>query len=186
MPDVIAPVIPSVAANCSCPYSCTQHESNTDRRTSLYDMFQPILIFLHFTSVIIWVGGMFFAYYCLRPAAAELLDTPKRLPLWAATFARFFRFTAVAVTVILISGFTMFSRMGLQNAPIGWIIMMVLGLVMILIFCYVYLVLYPRLRLHCSAAAWPPAALALNTIRRWVGINLLLAMCVVAAAVSTR
>lgn len=149
-------------------------------------MLQPILIFLHFASVIIWVGGMFFAYYCLRPAAADLLDPPKRLPLWVATFERFFRFTAIAVTLILISGFTMLFQFGLQSAPIGWIIMMVLGLVMTLVFFYVYLVLYPRLRMHCSASAWPPAALALNTIRRLVGINLVLAVFAVAAAVSTR
>lgn len=129
---------------------------------------------------------MFFAYFCLRPAAAEILDPPKRLPLWVATFEKFFRFTAIAIALILISGFTILIQIGLQSAPTGWIIMMAIGLVMTLVFCYVYLILYPKLRMLCSASAWPPAALALNSIRRLVGINLVLAVCAVAAAVSTR
>jgi uncharacterized membrane protein len=48
------------------------------------------LLFLHLISVAIWVGGMFFAYFCLRPAAVEILEPPQRLPLWLATFKRFF------------------------------------------------------------------------------------------------
>lgn len=149
-------------------------------------MLRQILIFLHFASIIIWVGGMFFAYFCLRPAAAEILDPPKRLPLWVATFERFFRFTAIAIALILISGFTMLIQIGFQDAPIGWHIMMAFGIVMTLVFCIVYLVLYPKLRAHCSDSSWPQAAQALNNIRRLVGINLVLAVCAVVAAVSSR
>ena len=52
-------------------------------------MFRQILLFVHLAGAITWLGGMFFAYFCLRPAAVEVLDPPKRLPLWVATFARF-------------------------------------------------------------------------------------------------
>ena len=38
----------------------------------------PELLFIHVVDAILWVGGMFFAYFCLRPAAAETLDPPKR------------------------------------------------------------------------------------------------------------
>ena len=54
-------------------------------------MLRQILLFVHLLGAIAWVGGMFFAYFCLRPAAMEVLDPPRRLPLWSATFARFFR-----------------------------------------------------------------------------------------------
>ena len=42
-------------------------------------------------AVVIWVGGMFFAYTILRPvAAASQLEPPARLTLWAGVFAGFF------------------------------------------------------------------------------------------------
>lgn len=129
---------------------------------------------------------MFFAYFCLRPAAVSVLAPPQRLPLWSATFARFLRYTAVAVAVILLTGFTMLLDTGFRNAPPGWHLMLVLGLVMSTLFAYVYLVPYPRLRAQCAAGDWPAAALTLNRIRRLVAINLALGVCVVAAAVSAR
>jgi uncharacterized membrane protein len=149
-------------------------------------MLHQILLFLHLSSVIVWVGGMFFAYFCLRPAAGKLLEPPQRLPLWVATFGPFFRIVAVAVALILLSGFTMLLQVGFAAAPIGWNVMMSLGLVMAGVFVYIYLGLYPRLRLHCEAGAWPAAAAALNGIRQWVAVNLALAACVVVAAASAR
>jgi uncharacterized membrane protein len=149
-------------------------------------MLRPILILLHLSGVIVWVGGMFFAYFCLRPAAAQRLEPPQRLPLWVATFDRFFRYTAVAVAIILASGMALFFQVGFKLAPPGWHAMLALGLLMSAVFAYVYLVLYPRLRSECEASAWPAAATALNGIRRMVGFNLILALCTVAAAVSAR
>jgi uncharacterized membrane protein len=129
---------------------------------------------------------MFFAYFCLRPAAAKVLEPPKRLPLWLATFGAFFRITAVAVVAILLSGFAMLLPVGFKLAPLGWNVMMTLGLVMAGIFAYAYGVLYPRLRSHCEASNWPIAATVLNAIRRLVAANLLLAACTVVAALAYR
>ncbi|MGN5479437.1 hypothetical protein ACTMU2_28655 [Cupriavidus basilensis] len=53
--------------------------------------FLPILLFLHVTAAVVWVGGMFFAYLCLRPVAGQVLDPPSRLQLWRGVFDRFFR-----------------------------------------------------------------------------------------------
>jgi uncharacterized membrane protein len=144
------------------------------------------LLFLHLASAFVWVGGMFFAYFCLRPAAAQLLQPPERLPLWVATFERFFVFTAVAVAFVLLSGFTMLAQAGFHTAPRGWHIMMALGIVMAGIFAYVYAGLFPKLRQQCAASAWPAAGALLNSIRQWVAVNLALATCVVAAAASAR
>jgi uncharacterized membrane protein len=149
-------------------------------------MHRQFLLFLHLAGVIVWVGGMSFAYFCLRPAAARLLQPPERLGLWAATFASFFRMVAVAVVVILASGFAMFAETGFRLAPRGWYFMMAFGLAMALVFAYVFGVLYRRFAAHCAAAAWPAAAGVLNAIRRLVAVNLVLAICAVASAVSAR
>ena len=149
-------------------------------------MLRQLLIFLHLSSIIVWVGGMFFAYFCLRPAAAKRLEPPQRLPLWVATFDLFFRYTAVAVVLALATGLTMFFQVGFKLAPMGWHIMLTLGLIMSAVFGHVYFALYPRLRSQCEASAWPAAAAVLNSIRRMVGLNLILAVCTVAAAISSR
>ena len=109
-------------------------------------MVRQLLILLHLLGAIAWIGGMFFAYFCLRPAAAEVLDPPKRLPLWAAAFARFLPYTAVAVVAILATGFTLLAQVGFHQAPLAWYIMLTLGLLMAAIFAYVYFALYPKLR----------------------------------------
>jgi uncharacterized membrane protein len=149
-------------------------------------MLRQVLILAHLLGAIAWIGGMFFAYFCLRPAAAEVLDPPRRLPLWSATFARFLPYTAIAVVVMLACGLAMLLQTGLRQAPIGWHIMMTLGVVMAVIFGYVYGVLYPKLRQRCHSADWPAAAWALNRIRQLVAVNLVLGVCTVVAAVSAR
>jgi uncharacterized membrane protein len=149
-------------------------------------MIRPILIFLHLSSVIVWVGGMVFAYFCLRPAAARVLEPPQRLTLWAATFALFFRLVGIAIALIFLSGTAMLLQTGFAFAPIGWYVMLLFGLVMAGIFGYIDRNLYPKLRRHCEASAWPSAAAALNGIRRLVAINLVLAVCTIAAALSSR
>ena len=39
-------------------------------------------------AIVVWIGGMFFAHYCLRPAAAEKLSPEQRLPLLVKTRRR--------------------------------------------------------------------------------------------------
>ncbi len=148
-------------------------------------LYQPLL-FLHITGVVIWVGGMFFAYFCLRPAAVQLLEPAQRLPLWVATFRRFFKITAAAVVAILATGFMMLMQVGMKLAPIGWHIMLSTGLLMAFIFIYVYAVLYPRLCSQSGAAAWPEGAATLNNIRQLVGLNLVLSAITIAAATFAR
>lgn len=149
-------------------------------------MLRQVLLFVHLAGVIIWVGGMFFAYFCLRPAAATLLDPPKRLPLWTATFARFLPIAAVAVVLILGSGLVMMLQVGMAFAPTGWHVMFGLGLIMAGVFVYVQVRLFPRLRRHSESANWPEAAKALNAIRQMVAVNLVLSVCTVAAVAFAR
>lgn len=149
-------------------------------------MLRQLLLLLHLLGAIAWIGGMFFAHYCLRPAAIETLDPPQRLPLMAATFARFLRYMAFAVAGILATGMIMLAQTGFAAAPVGWHVMLASGLVMAAVFAYIYAVLFPKLRASCEAAAWPAAAQTLNGMRRLVVFNLMLGVVTVVAAISAR
>jgi uncharacterized membrane protein len=149
-------------------------------------MLRQLFLLIHLLAAITWLGGMFFAYFCLRPAAAQVLKPPERLPLWAETFARFLPYMAVAVALLIATGLGMLLPVGISVAPLGWNVMFVVGLVMAAIFAYVYIRLFPELRARCSASDWPAAGQVLNRIRRLVAINLVLGAVVVVAAVSAR
>lgn len=149
-------------------------------------MLHQYWVFLHLLGVIVWVGGMFFAYFCLRPAATSVLQPAQRLPLWDAAFKLFLRWTGLAVAAVLLSGTVMMVQVGMRNAPLGWHLMMGLGLLMAFVFLYVYLYLYPKLRLACQASDWPAAGAALNRIRHMVEVNLGLALLTLVSAILVR
>lgn len=149
-------------------------------------MLRQLLLLVHLLGAITWLGGMFFAYFCLRPAAAQVLKPPERLPLWTETFARFLPYMAVAVALIIVTGLGMLLPVGFAAAPPGWNVMLVLGLIMAAVFAYVTIRLFPELRARCSASDWAAASQVLNRIRQLVALNLILGTVIVVAAVSAR
>jgi uncharacterized membrane protein len=142
-------------------------------------MFYALLKFLHLGAAVVWLGGMFFALFCLRPAAAGL-PPPVRLPFMADALGRFFNVVLVTVLVVVASGAAMMARAAQTthqtgapfNMPADWLVMAGLGLLMIAVFAYVRLVLYKRLRQAIAAQDWPAGGAALNEIRFWVAANL--------------
>ena len=143
---------------------------------------QPLLVFLHLASVALWVGGMFFAYVCLRPTAVELFEPPQRLRLWRGVFSRFFVWVWAAVALIPASGLTMLLQAGFANAPLNWHLMLTTGLIMIGIFIYVATFPYAVLQRAVDAEDWKAAGAALNRIRQLIGINLVLGFVTIAIA----
>lgn len=150
----------------------------------------PVLMeglrWLHVLGVVVWVGGMFFAYVVLRPAAVDVLEAPQRLRLWSAVLGRFFNWVWAAVALILGTGFHMTSVLGGFAAPLHARTMLILGVIMTLIFGHVVLALYPRLRAAVDAGDWPGAGAALGRIRRLVGVNLGLGIVTVSVAILGR
>lgn len=144
------------------------------------------LVLLHVLAAVVWLGGMFFAHFCLRPAAIEALEPPKRLPLLEATFRRFFRYVSAAVFVLFATGLPLLLQVGFRQAPAGWHLMFTLGIVMAAVFTYIYASLYRQLRAHCAASAWPSAAQVVARIRVLVALNLALGVCAAVAAYSAR
>ncbi|WP_018410626.1 CopD family protein [Methyloversatilis thermotolerans] len=142
----------------------------------------PLLLFLHIAGVVIWVGGMFFAYVCLRPVAAAQLEPPQRLTLWAGVFARFLPLVWGMVALILASGLAMMLAVGMKAAPVHWHIMFGLGLLMMFIFMHVFFAPYRRLSRAVTASDWPAGGAALGQIRSLVGLNTALGFVVIAVA----
>lgn len=142
-------------------------------------------ILLHILGIVVWVGGMFFAYMALRPAAAQLLDPPQRLTLWAGTFGRFFPWVWASVLLILGSGldliFTKFG--GFATTPVFVHSMFGIGLLMMLIFAHVFFAPYGRLKRFVAAQEWKAAGAALAQIRVLIGINLSLGLINIVVAV---
>ncbi len=124
---------------------------------------------------VVWVGGMFFAYVCLRPVAGEVLEPPLRLSLWSRTFARFFPWVWAAVAILVLTGLWMIGRMGGFASVGGYVhIMLGLGVVMMAIFAYVFFVPYRRLRAAVAANDLKAGGSELARIRSFVAINLTL------------
>ena len=141
-----------------------------------------IALWLHLLGVTVWVGGMFFAYVCLRPSATRLLEPAQRLPLWSAVFVRFFTWVWLSVALVLASGLVMWMLLGGKTAPLYTHLMAAIGLAMMLIFAHVYFAPYRRLRRHVALKDWPQAGLALNRIRFLVATNLLLGLITITVA----
>lgn len=142
-------------------------------------MAYALLKALHLFAVIVWVGGMFFAHFCLRPAALQL-PPAQRVPLMAAALGRFFAWVSGAIAVILCTGGWMVWRVAFTtkatgapfNMPLEWMVMAGLGIVMMLIFGHIRFALYGRLKRAVAAQEWPRGADALTAIRGWVAVNL--------------
>jgi uncharacterized membrane protein len=142
----------------------------------------PIFLFLHLAGVVLWVGGMFFAWVCLRPVAASQLQPPARLALWSSVFARFFPWVWGAVVAILFSGLATLLFVGMSHAPLHWHLMLLLGLIMCSIFVYVFVAPYQKLKSAVAVQDWPTGGAALGRIRQLIGTNLLLGFLTIAVA----
>jgi uncharacterized membrane protein len=143
-----------------------------------------IAVLLHVLAVVLWVGGMFFAYVVLRPVAASQLEPPVRLPLWAGVFGRFFPWVWLSIAVILATGFWLiFGAYGGMGGVRGHVhTMLLLGIIMMLIFMHVFFAPYGRLKRAVAAQDWPAGGKALGQIRMLVGINTLIGLVTIAVA----
>lgn len=140
-----------------------------------------LMLFLHLLGVVVWVGGMAFAYLCLRPALGSL-SPPQRLTVMTGALSRFFTLVWVAVGCILVSGPVMLLEAGLRQAPPAWHVMLLTGLVMMGVFLSVWLGPWPKLEAALQREDWAAGAAALAVIRQRVGFNLVLGVLTMAMA----
>lgn len=134
---------------------------------------------IHVLSIVLWIGGMAFAHFFLRPAVAQL-EASVRLRLMHDVLGRFFKAVLVVSLLTLVSGVWMLGRVAKQvvqsggsfEMPLAWTIMAVLGVVMVAIFMHIRFVLFKRLGQAVAASEWSVGAAAMVQIRRWVSFNL--------------
>ena len=150
-------------------------------------MLYAIAKLAHLLSIIVWVGGMVFAHFFPRPAL-QPLEPAVRIRLMADVLARFFQAVDVAVLLALASGLWMIGHAtraaaetgGRFAMPLPWTVMATLGLVMMAIFGHIRFALFKRLQRAVAATDWPAGGKALASIRRWVGVNLVIGVGIVA------
>lgn len=151
-------------------------------------MLYATLKVVHLLAIVVWLGGMVFAHFFLRPAVAQL-DAPARLRLMHAVLGRFFQAVLAASLLALATGVWMIGRVAKQvvqsggsfQMPLGWSVMAVLGVVMLAIFLHVRFALYKRLSRAVAAADWPAGGAAMAQIRQWVAVNLGIGVVIVLA-----
>jgi uncharacterized membrane protein len=146
---------------------------------------------LHLLSIILWVGGMIFMLFFLRPVV-DRMEAPQKLGLMRDVLRRFFGAVLAAIVTALVSGVGMMVLYaGAAQSPDGarvpmpwtWMLMATLGIVMMAIFGHIRYVLYPRLHRAVQAQAWATGAAALASIRVWVRTNLSLGLLIVLCVV---
>jgi uncharacterized membrane protein len=152
------------------------------KRIFMYD----IAKLLHLISAIVWMGGMTFMLFALRPAATALMQPQPRAQLIAEVWRRFFAIVAVAAVVLFATGTHLYTAAskaggGISYLPLGWHVMLVIGMLMILIFGHIYFAGFRKFKRAVAAAQWPVAAKAAGQIQTLVTVNFILGWLAIAA-----
>ena len=135
---------------------------------------------IHVLGAVVWVGGMFAAYVCLRPAAGAL-EPPQRLRLWRRFFAKFFPWVWACILLLLLSGYWMLLTGfgGFAGAPLYINLMQAIGWLMIALYIWLFHGPWLKFKRAVDAQDWPTAGARLSRIRQIIMINLPLGLIVV-------
>ena len=135
---------------------------------------------LHVLGATVWVGGMFAAYLCLRPAAGPL-PAPEKFGVWRRFFARFFIWVWLSAVLLVATGYWMIATHfgGFANAPLYVNIMQALGWLMIALYALLFHGPWLKFKRAVDAQDWSAAATHLAHIRIIIAINLPLGLIVV-------
>ncbi len=144
---------------------------------------------LHLISAIVWMGGMTFMLYALRPALLAQLDAQQRARLMEQVWQRFFAMVAVAVVVLFATGTHLYTATfraakaagAAGGVPLGWNLMLVIGMLMILVFGHIYFAGFRKFRRAVAAAEWPVAGKAAGLIHKLVVVNFVLGWLAIVA-----
>ena len=115
-------------------------------------MLHATLKSIHLLAMFVWLGGMFFALVCLRPALGVLEPPPLRLRLMNAVLRRFFVAVSWAAGLMLASGALMMAGLSGGGEPTPAVAAMAaLGIVMIGVFVFVRVLPFKRLQAALAA-----------------------------------
>ncbi len=134
---------------------------------------------LHLIAGIVWMGGMTFMLFALRPAAILTLDAQPRAMLMGAVWKRFYTVVLVAIVALFATGTHLYTATfraarlatGEGGVPLGWNIMLVLGITMMLVFGHIYFAGFKKYKRAVAAAEWPLAAKAAALMHTMTLVN---------------
>jgi uncharacterized membrane protein len=146
-----------------------------------------IAVALHIFGAVVWVGGMFAIYVCLRPALITIEPAP-RLRLVRATLGNFFRWVWIALLLLVVTGYGMVfvAFGGFASLPLHVDLMQAIGWIMIALFLWLFYGPWLAFKRAVDSENWPIAAASLDRIRRIISINLPLGLVVVVIGASGR
>jgi uncharacterized membrane protein len=142
-----------------------------------------LMKFLHIAAAVVWLGGVSFMLFALRPAASALMPPPQRLPLIALVMEKFFALVWASIGLLLLTGLAMLLPVGMKNAPLGWHLMLGIGLVMFALFGHLYFGPYRRLKMAIAASDWPEGGRRVGQIAKLALSNLVLGALAIAAVI---
>ena len=136
----------------------------------------------HLVAAIFWMGGMAFMLLALRPAALAVMDPQSRARLMGAVWQRFFLIVIVSIVALFTTGTNLYTTAfraakaatGSGSVPLGWNLMLVVGIVMMLIFGHIYFAGFRKFKRAVAAAEWPVAAKAAAQVQTLVLANFVL------------
>jgi len=148
----------------------------------LYDALQTV----HILSIVVWIGGMYFVHFFLRPSLTTL-EPPQRLILMHATLSRFFAAVLIASLATVGSGVWMIGRIAKMASQSGgnfmmpwtWSVMAALGVLMMLIFFYIRFALFKPFEASVQASQWKEAGAHLGRVRLWVTVNMVIGSAII-------
>jgi uncharacterized membrane protein len=143
----------------------------------------------HLVAAIFWMGGMAFMLLALRPAALAVMDPQSRARLMGAVWQRFFLIVIVSIVALFTTGTNLYTTAfraakaatGSGSVPLGWNLMLVIGIVMMLIFGHIYFAGFRKFKRAVAAAEWPVAAKAAAQVQTLVMANFVLGWLAIAA-----
>ena len=140
---------------------------------------------LHAITATLWIGGIFFAFMALRPAAQEVLQPRERLQLWRVAYRKFFRLVWLLITILITTGYyQLFFRFGgFANSQPYLHLMHTIGLIMVAAFCYLYFSLYGKLCRLIDTEEISAASDTLKKMRPVMATNLFLGIVITAVGV---
>lgn len=139
-----------------------------------------LMNFLHLLAAMVWLGGISFVLMALRPAAAWLAPV-QRLPLIGQALSRFFVLVWLSIGVLLLTGLPMLLRVGMKGAPVGWHLMLGIGLLMFALFGHLYFGPFRRFKQAVDASDWPEGDRRVGQIARLALTSLVLGALAIAA-----